>query len=658
VSTSLRRPALRGALLLLTAILVAGLATVAARPAAAADNPSSVFGADVRDYHVDQLMVENAPGSDKSYAKDAGLNWVRAGVGWAWAQPAKQGAWDTAYMDKAKASVKKLTDRGFTPIVILQAAPDWVNGGAHKPCWVPDEHFGTFAAYAADVVRDFKASGIPVSYWQIWNEPEASIENFGGNMDQGIGCFGAKGDTRTYGGERYARFMQQAYKAIKEADPEAKVISGGSELGCHDCPQSKFWHSALGYDADRDGDPDGTEFFDIFDYHAYAGWAPGSLQDWSFIQEFNPYSSGKGYVFDKLRYVRKLLEQYGGAGKPVILGEAGLNCNVSSTGAKPCGDAGLDAGFTAAQASTVIRTYTRGLAAGLLAVEWFSFGDGMYFESELVDVTDGKVVRARPGYGSFKFLASQLGGARLLNEETCNLDPGQELCQPGASSVRDKSQPYKGYQSEAYSFCKGTTVIGVVWSNDFTKPVVSKPLDAGATVYDMYGNAKAGATAFEVGPDPNIVTHPNRPECGYQPPPETTAATTTTTTTTTAPPAPAAAPEVTAAPATTAAPTTTTTTTRAPKREKPAKGKPGAPFAVVNQAEQAKDDGAGTTDRTDEVAATAGGSDGGGTPGAGGEGDLPFTGAGTAIPAALGGLVLLLLGVTMLVAGRRRAGKR
>jgi hypothetical protein len=245
VSTSLRRPALRGALLLLTAALVAGLATVAARPAAAADNPSSVFGADIRDYHVDRLVVENAPGRDQSYAKDAGLTWVRAGVGWAWAQPARQGEWDTAYMDKAKATVKKLTDRGFTPIVILQAAPDWVNGGAHKPCWVPDEHFGTFATYAADVVRDFKASGIPVTYWQIWNEPEASIENFGGNMDQGIGCFGTKGDAKTYGGERYARFMQQAYKAIKEADAEAKVISGGSELGCHDCPQSKFWRSVL-----------------------------------------------------------------------------------------------------------------------------------------------------------------------------------------------------------------------------------------------------------------------------------------------------------------------------------------------------------------------------------------------------------------------------
>ena len=655
MSTSLRRPALRGALLLLTAALVAGLATVAARPAAAAGNPSSVFGADVRDYHVDKLVVENAPGRDRSYAKDAGLTWVRAGVGWAWAQPARQGEWDTAYMDKAKATVKKLTDRGFTPIVILQAAPDWVNGGAHKPCWVPDEHFGTFATYAADVVRDFKASGIPVTYWQIWNEPEASIENFGGNMDQGIGCFGTKGDAKTYGGERYARFMQQAYKAIKEADAEAKVISGGSELGCHDCPQSKFWRSVFGYDADGDGDPDGTELFDIFDYHAYSGWGPGSLQDWSFIPEFNPYSSGKGYVFDKLNYARKLLEEYGGAGKPVILGEAGLNCNVSSTGAKPCGDAGLDAGFTAAQASTVIRTYTRGLAAGLLAVEWFSFGDGMYFESELVDMSkESEVVRTRPGYDSLRFLASQLGGARLLNEETCNLDPDQELCRPGASPVRDKSQPYLGYRSEAYSFCKGTTAIGVVWSNDFTRPVVSKPLDAGATVHDMYGNAKAGATTFEVGPEPNIVTQPNRPECGYQPPPETTAATTTTTTTT-APPAPAPAPEVTEAPATTAAPTTTT---EAPKPVKPGKGKPGAPFAVVKKARQAKDDEPETTDRTDEVAATADGGDGGGTPGAGGEGDLPFTGAGTAIPAALAGLVLLLLGVTMLVLGRRRVSRR
>src|SRR4051812_19563712 len=249
VSTTWSRPAWRASLLMLTAALIAGLLGVTARPAAAGHAPASVFGADVREYHLNQLVVDPMPGSDQSYAKAAGLDWIRAGISWPDAQPAKPDAgvtsqipgctgsacfWNQDYMDRQKTLVKKLTDRGYTPIVVVYGAPDWVNG-AHKPCWVPDEHFDTFATFLNAAVKEFKASGIPLEHWQIWNEPEASIENFGGNMDQGIGCFGVKGNAKTYGGDRYARFMQKSYKAVKDADATAKVISGGAELGCHDC---------------------------------------------------------------------------------------------------------------------------------------------------------------------------------------------------------------------------------------------------------------------------------------------------------------------------------------------------------------------------------------------------------------------------------------
>ena len=594
-------------------VLAAGTLAVAVQPAEAETAPAappSVFGADVRDYQVDSLVVEPCPGQAESCAKGAGLNWVRQNIGWTELQPRPPKAgytsqpaacpeadgwcyWDQAYVEAAKARLKKVTDRGHTPIVILQWVPDWVNGGKPaKHCYLPSEQFDAYAALAANVVREFKAAGIPVRRWQVWNEPEPTMEEMGAGCGTlGIGSFGDAKD-EYYGGARFTDLLAKATPAIKAADPEATVVAGGLMLACNDCPAQKFLRGML----DHHGKRDGAQFFDVLDYHAYPGWSGNAQPDreWS-LTGWNEHSSGRGYIFDKLRFVRGVMAEYGAADKPVLLGETGLTCAAAPDGTRPCPEMGADAGFTAAQANMVVRTYTRAIHAGLLGVEWYSFGDGLFEQSELIDVDHGtqKVTGLRPGYTAMRFLAGELGGATLLRDESCTVNPAQALCQPGASPVSAKGEPYKSFDTEAYSFCKGTTAVAVLWSNLRSGPVITRPLDAGAVAFDMLGNRRDGTT-YPVGFEPTIVRHERAAACGWTEPVTTTSTTTTTTTTT----LPVASPASTVPPVPTAAPA-------------------------------------------------------GSVPGGKG-GDLPFTGAGGTIPLVAAGLCLVLLAAAALLIGRRQ----
>jgi hypothetical protein len=436
--TRARLSAGQGMLVAFAVVLAAGTLAVAVQPAEAETAPAappSVFGADVRDYQVDSLVVEPCPGQAESCAKGAGLNWVRQNIGWTDLQPRPPKAgytsqpaacpeadgwcyWDQAYVEAAKARLKKVTDRGHTPIVILQWVPDWVNGGKPaKHCYLPSEQFDAYAALAANVVREFKAAGIPVRHWQVWNEPEPTMEEMGAGCGTlGIGSFGDAKD-EYYGGARFTDLLAKATPAIKAADPEATVVAGGLMLACNDCPAQKFLRGML----DHHGKRDGAQFFDVLDYHAYPGWSGNAQPDreWS-LTGWNEHSSGRGYIFDKLRFVRGVMAEYGAADKPVLLGETGLTCAAAADGTRPCPEMGADAGFTAAQANMVVRTYTRAIHAGLLGVEWYSFGDGLFEQSELIDVDHGtqKVTGLRPGYTAMRFLAGELGGATLLRDES------------------------------------------------------------------------------------------------------------------------------------------------------------------------------------------------------------------------------------------------
>jgi hypothetical protein len=119
-------------------------------------------------------------------------------------------------------------------------------------CHLPSEHFDAYATLVGNVVREFKAAGIPVRYWQVWNEPEPSLQDLGpGCGTLGIGGFGDAKD-EFYGGARFTDLLAKATPAIKAADPGATVVAGGLMLGCNDCPPQKFLQGMLDHHGKRD----------------------------------------------------------------------------------------------------------------------------------------------------------------------------------------------------------------------------------------------------------------------------------------------------------------------------------------------------------------------------------------------------------------------
>ena len=100
--------------------------------------------------------------------------------------------------------------------------------------------------YDGDGFNDMPGLKKPIKYWEILNEPEAQSKDYK--------CF-FQGS-----GEEYFELVKATYEAVKEADPEAKVVLGGAAT--LDKKSVEWWEEfySLG----------GGNYFDIAGVHSYA----------------------------------------------------------------------------------------------------------------------------------------------------------------------------------------------------------------------------------------------------------------------------------------------------------------------------------------------------------------------------------------------------
>jgi len=136
--------------------------------------------------------------------------------------------------------------------------------------------------YDGDGFNDMSGLTKPIKYWEILNEPEAQSEDYK--------CF-FQGS-----GKEYFELVKATYEAVKEADPEAKVVLGGAAT--LDKESIEWWEEfySLG----------GGNYFDIAGVHSYADEK----------DDFN--------VDD----LKKLLEKYG-VSKPIWVTEVGPKGDMS-----------------------------------------------------------------------------------------------------------------------------------------------------------------------------------------------------------------------------------------------------------------------------------------------------------------------------------------
>lgn len=182
---------------------------------------------------------------------DLGVGALRTDLWWNLIQPTDAATWDWSGFDRV---VTKARQHGIQLMPIIGRSPAWARPGNPNTNGHPSPT--AFAAFAGAAAARYGPQGI--HYWEVWNEP---------NLDY----FFSPPDAVAY-----TALLNAAYDAIKLADSEAFVVSGGlspapqtspgNHVSAIEFTQAMYQHAPK---------------LDAFGFHPY-GWPlpPSSTQGW------------------------------------------------------------------------------------------------------------------------------------------------------------------------------------------------------------------------------------------------------------------------------------------------------------------------------------------------------------------------------------------
>ena len=289
--------------------------------------------------------------------KDAGIKWIRCGAGCTaldWGAIEKEhGVFDWKAAD---AEVRGIIAEGASPLPILGYTPKWASSGpdgSYPPIVLHD-----WSDFVYHVVSRYKGK---IRYWEVWNEPD-------------IGFW--KGTI-----EQYADLLKSAYVSAKKADPECRIVFGGT-AGVNLPFTERVYQNG------------GKYYFDVMAVHPYQ-WGDTFNDEW---------------FVGQLTDLHRQMEKYGDGHKEIWLTELGWST----------GDSGITEEVQArllAQAFITSRTLPN---ASVTKAFWFCIKDwGGPGYGLLRD--DGS---RKPAFEAYKFVASALERA----EYVCPLPDPQLRC--------------------------------------------------------------------------------------------------------------------------------------------------------------------------------------------------------------------------------------
>ncbi len=233
---------------------------------------------------------------DVQLVKQAGFGWIKQGIGWRDVEPSK-GQFNWAQTDEI---AKWMREQELNLIARLDHQPEWAGGG-YPTNGPPDDYedFGDFCyALASRYKGQFRA-------YEIWNEPNLA---------------------REWGGQRpdpaeYVRLLQVAYRRIKEADPNAIVVSAGlTPTGTNDAsamPDDIYldgMYQAMG------GSSEG--YFDALGAHAPGYKAPPET-DPAEVAADPDLGGQRFFCFRRVEDLRDIMVRYGDEDKQIWILEFG-----------------------------------------------------------------------------------------------------------------------------------------------------------------------------------------------------------------------------------------------------------------------------------------------------------------------------------------------
>ena len=171
---------------------------------------------------------------DLEFLKKHDIKFLRISFGWD-AIEVEKDQYDWLFWDDfVKTAVE---DYGITLIPYVCYTPQWISRGKTDTLFFwnyPAEDFNQFGAFMGKLVTRYKKW---IKTWELWNEPDISIY-WQGTV------------------EEFAEFTKVGAKAVKKADPDAKVVLAGIAYDAH------FIEGLLRYN-------DVSPYVDIINMHNY-----------------------------------------------------------------------------------------------------------------------------------------------------------------------------------------------------------------------------------------------------------------------------------------------------------------------------------------------------------------------------------------------------
>lgn len=329
--------------------------------------------------------------------------WVRLDFEWRFIEPNAPVAGAHAYrLGQRDDAIADANGAGLHVLGLIGYAPCWarptdpatglcVGADGTDGHWAPtDAHMADYAALAGYVAERYDGDGTDdapgspvVDAWELWNEP-----NKIGFWKDGVGA------DRKVNPERYARLLRLASVAIKAANPDAVVVSGGIAPGVDSADGARVspitYLERLYASADGLACGDATtprSCFDALGFHPYFYIAPLGLDAevssnawqqmaWQDMPQPRypadwPLVAKRGALMPSLR---QLMEAHGDADRSIWATEVGVPV---SDGTRPA-EAHVTAEFQAIQSAEMVRRWRDLAWAGpLFYFKWTQLGTGV-----------------------------------------------------------------------------------------------------------------------------------------------------------------------------------------------------------------------------------------------------------------------------------------
>lgn len=234
---------------------------------------------------------------DADLVRDMGFTWLKQQMGWRDISPLKRGQYDWTRPDDI---VKIAHDRGLKLLARLDHQPSWAqadpslsipNGPPSDPAL-----FGEFCGAMAQRYRG------RIGAYEVWNEPNLTRE--WGNQSPDPAA--------------YVSLLKACYLAIKQADPEAIVISAGLAPTRYDDLSVAMWDNKFYEGLYAAG---GAPYFDMLGVHA-PGWMnpPEVSPDQT---EADPNLQSRYLTFRYVEDIRQIMAAHGDGDKQIAITEMG-----------------------------------------------------------------------------------------------------------------------------------------------------------------------------------------------------------------------------------------------------------------------------------------------------------------------------------------------